>query len=112
MDGIHENAALLQQSGARADIHSDDPGGIQRLNQEAAKAMYYGRRAGIPITRDQALRWFTANAAWVHGLDSIVGTLEPGKMADVIVCSADPLSEYATAEQDYNDGWLIYDPND
>src|SRR5438067_10895092 len=48
MDGIHENAALLQQAGARADIHSDDPGGIQRLNQEAAKAMYYGRRARIP----------------------------------------------------------------
>src|SRR5256714_1680564 len=112
MDGIHENAALLQQAGARADIHSDDPGGIQRLNQEAAKAMYYGRRAGIPITRDQALRWFTANAAWVLGLDSIVGTLEPGKMADVVVWSADPLSVYAQAVQVYNDGWLVYDRND
>ena len=112
MDGIHENAALLQQSGARADIHSDDPGGIQRLNQEAAKAMYYGRRAGIPITRDQALRWFTANAAWVLGLDSIVGTLEPGKMADVVVWSADPLSVYAQAVQVYNDGWLVYDRAD
>jgi len=112
MDGIHENAALLQQSGARADIHSDDPGGIQRLNQEAAKAMYYGRRAGIPITRDQALRWFTANAAWVLGLDSIVGTLEPGKMADVVVWSGDPLSVYAQAVQVYNDGWLVYDRND
>ena len=112
MDGIHENAALLQQAGARADIHSDDPGGIQRLNQEAAKAMYYGRRAGIPITRDQALRWFTANAAWVLGLDSIVGTLEPGKMADVVVWSADPLSVYAQAVQVYNDGWLVYDRTD
>src|SRR5438477_5264456 len=112
MDGIHENAALLQQSGARADIHSDDPGGIQRLNQEAAKAMYYGRRAGIPITRDQALRWFTANAAWVLGLDSIVGTLEPGKMADVVVWSGEPLSVYAQAVQVYNDGWLVYDRND
>ena len=112
MDGIHENAALLQQAGARADIHSDDAGGIQRLNQEAAKAMYAGRRAGIPVTRDQALRWFTANAAWVLGLDSIVGTLEPGKMADVVVWSADPLSVYARAVQVYNDGWLVYDRND
>ncbi|PYP96301.1 MAG: amidohydrolase [Gemmatimonadetes bacterium] len=112
MDGIHENAALLQQAGARADIHSDDAGGIQRLNQEAAKAMYAGRRAGIPITRDQVLRWFTANAAWVLGLDSIVGTLEPGKMADVVVWSADPLSVYARAVQVYNDGWLVYDRND
>jgi imidazolonepropionase-like amidohydrolase len=112
MDGIYENAALLQQAGARAVIHSDDPGGIQRLNQEAAKAMYHGRRAGIPVTRDQALRWFTANPAWALGLDSIVGTLEPGKMADVVVWSADPLSVYAQALQVYNDGWLVYDRND
>jgi imidazolonepropionase-like amidohydrolase len=112
MDGIHENAALVQQAGARAVIHSDDAGGIQRLNQEAAKAMYYGRRAGIQITRDQALRWFTANPAWTLGLDSIVGTLEPGKMADVVVWSGDPLSVYARALQVYNDGWLVYDRND
>src|SRR2546426_4029323 len=112
MDGIHENAALVQQAGARADIHSEDPGGIPRLNQEAAKAMYAGRRAGIPITRDQVLRWVTANAAWVLGLDSVVGTLEPGKMADVVVWSADPLSVYARAVQVYNDGWLVYDRND
>jgi imidazolonepropionase-like amidohydrolase len=112
MDGIHENAALVQQAGGRPVIHSDDPGGIQRLNQEAAKAMYYGRRAGIQITRDQALRWFTANPAWVLGLDSIVGTLEPGKMADVVVWSGDPLSVYARALQVYNDGWLVYDRND
>ena len=112
MDGIHENAALVQAAGARPVIHSDSPSGTQRLNQEAAKAMYYGQRAGIPITRDQALRWFTANAAWVLGIDSLVGTLEPGKMADVVLWSADPFSVYAKALQVYNDGWLVYDRND
>src|SRR6266550_2109470 len=112
MDGIYENGALLQQAGARVVIHSDDASGIQRLNQEAAKAMYHGRRAGIPITRDQAVRLFTANPAWALGLDSIVGTLEPGKMADVVLWSADPLSVYARAIQVYNDGWLVYDRND
>ena len=112
MDGIHENAALVQQAGGRPVIHSDSESGIQRLNQEAAKAMYYGRRAGLPITRDQTLRWITANPAWVLGLDSIVGTLEPGKMADVVVWSADPFSVYARALQVYNDGWLVYDRND
>ncbi len=112
MDGIYENAALVQQAGGRVVIHSDDASGIQRLNQEAAKAMYHGRRAGIPVTRDQAVRWFTANPAWVLGVDSIVGTLEPGKMADVVLWSADPLSVYARAIQVYNDGWLVYDRND
>jgi imidazolonepropionase-like amidohydrolase len=112
MDGIHENAALVQQAGGRPVIHSDSESGIQRLNQEAAKAMYYGQRAGIPVTRDQALRWITANAAWVLGLDSVVGTLEAGRMADVVVWSHDPFSVYARALQVYNDGWLVYDRND
>jgi imidazolonepropionase-like amidohydrolase len=112
MDGIQQNAALLQQAGARITLHSDDPGGIQRLNQEAAKAMYDGQRAGIAVTRDQALRWITANPAWVLGIDSVAGTLEPGKMADVVVWSGDPFSVYAKALQVYNDGWLVFDRND
>ena len=74
--------------------------------------LFRSRRAGIPVTRDQALRWFTANPAWALGLDSIVGTLEPGKMADVVLWSADPLSVYAQAVQVYNDGWLVYDRTD
>ena len=109
MDGILQNAPLLQQAGARAVIHSDSESGIQRLNQEAAKAMYGGLRAGIQVTRDQALRWFTANPAWVLGIDSVTGTLEVGKMADVVVWSADPFSVYAKAERVYNDGWLVFD---
>jgi len=112
MDGIHENAALNQAAGGRPLIHSDSPSGIQRLNQEAAKAMYYGQRSGIPVRRDQALRWITANPAWALGLDSVVGTLEPGKMADVVVWSGDPFSVYGKAVQVYNDGWLVYDRND
>jgi len=112
MDGIQQNAALLQQAGARTSLHSDDPGGIQRLNQEAAKAMYAGQHAGIPVTRDQALRWITANPAWVLGIDSIAGTLEPGKMADVVLWSGDPFSVYTKAQRVYNDGWLVYDRDD
>jgi len=112
MDGIHQNAALLQAAGGRTVIHSDSPSGIQRLNQEASKAMHAGLRTGIPITRDQALRWITANPAWALGIDSIVGTLEPGKMADVVLWSADPFSVYARALQVYNDGWLVYDRAD
>jgi imidazolonepropionase-like amidohydrolase len=108
-DGIPQNAALLQQAGARAVMHSDSPDGIQRMNQEAAKAMWAGRRAGIPITREQALRWLTANPAWVLGIDSLVGTLEPGKNADVVVWSGDPFSVYTRAELVYIDGALMYD---
>jgi imidazolonepropionase-like amidohydrolase len=111
-DAIPQNAALLEQAGARAIIHSDSEDGIQRLNQEAAKAMYAGRNAGINISREQAIRWLTANPAWALGIDSTTGTLEPGKAADVVVWSGDPFSVYSKAEKVYNDGWLVFDRQD
>jgi imidazolonepropionase-like amidohydrolase len=111
-DGIPENAALVQQAGAIAIIHSDSEDGIQRLNQDAAKAMYAGRHAGLGVTREQAIRWITRNPAWALGIDSVTGTLEAGKAADVDVWSGDPFSVYAKAEQVYNDGWLVFDRND
>ncbi len=107
-DGVRENAALLEQAGARAIIHSDSPVGIQRLNQEAAKAMHAGRRAGIAITDDQALRWITINPAWALGIDAKTGTLEAGKLADVVVWSGDPFSVYSKAERVFIAGELVY----
>ena len=109
MDGIRENAALLQAAGARVVIHSDSGEGIQRLNQEAAKAMYAGQRAGLDISRDDAIRWITAEPAWALGIDDVTGTLEVGKAADVVLWSGDPFSVYTRAEQVYNEGALVYD---
>ncbi len=111
-DAVPQNAALIQQAGARAIIHSDDAVGIQKLNEDAAKAMYAGQHAGIKVTREQAIRWITANPAWALGIDSVTGTLEPGKAADVVLWSGDPFSIYSKAEQVYNEGWLVYDRND
>ncbi len=51
----------------------------------------------------------TSNAARSLGIDGRVGTLEPGKMADVVLWDRDPFSVYAHAERVYVDGALIYD---
>jgi imidazolonepropionase-like amidohydrolase len=111
-DGIPWNAALVQQAGARVIIHSDSPEGIQRLNQEAGKAMHAGRQAGLAVTREQAIQWITRNPAWALGVDRETGTLEPGKVADVVVWSGDPFSVYTKAERVFNDGWLVFDRTD
>ncbi|MEM7152223.1 MAG: amidohydrolase [Myxococcota bacterium] len=108
-DGIRENAALLFAAGGRPIIHSDSPVGIQHLNQETAKAMYAGRRMGMTISDEDALRWMTANPAWALGIDGEVGTLEPGKVADIVVWSGDPFSVYSRVEQVYIEGELVYD---
>jgi imidazolonepropionase-like amidohydrolase len=112
LDATNANAALVHRAGARAIIHSDDAMGIQRLNQEAAKALAAGREAGIEISDDEAIRWITANAAWALGLQDRVGTLEPGKNADVVIWSGHPFSVYSRAEQVFLDGALLYDRND
>jgi imidazolonepropionase-like amidohydrolase len=108
-DEIHENSAQITQAGAKAVINTDSPDGIQRMNQDMAKAYYAGLRAGITLTRDQAIRWVTANPAWVLGIDKLTGTLEPGKMADVVLWSGDPFSVYSKAEKVWNEGWLAFD---
>src|SRR3546814_10012833 len=84
-DAVEENAALVQAAGGCAIIHSDDAVLIQRLNQEAAVALSAARRAGIPIRKADAIRWITANPARALGIADKVGTLEPGKNADVVL---------------------------
>ena len=109
LDGVKANAAMVQAAGGRAIIHSDDPSGSQRLNQEAAKAMAAGNAVGIRITPDDAIKWFTANSAWALGLDDRIGTLESGKNADIVLWSGNPFSVYTRAERVWIDGALRYD---
>jgi hypothetical protein len=93
-------------------IHSDDAMGIQRLNQEAAKALAAGREAGIQISDDEALRWITANAAWTIGAAGRGRHARAGKRGDVVIWSGHPFSVYSRAEQVFVDGALLYDRND
>jgi imidazolonepropionase-like amidohydrolase len=108
-DGIPENLALFTEAGGRAAVHSDSPIAIQILNQAAAKALAAGRAAGVKLDENDALRWLTANPAWLLGIENQVGTLEVGKRADVVVWSEDPLSVYAHADLVYIDGRLVLD---
>ncbi|MEV9241986.1 amidohydrolase family protein, partial [Klebsiella pneumoniae] len=89
-------------------VHSDSAEGIQRLNQEAAKVMAQAKLAGIDIPPERAIRWLTANAAKSLGVEQRTGTLEAGKMADVVVWNGNPFSVYAKAEQVYVDGARLY----
>ena len=111
-DAIPENAALIHNAGACVVIHSDDQNGIQRLNQEAAKAQADGRRIGIDIPDEQVISWFTLNAARAMGIDEQTGSLATGKMADVVLWNGDPLSVYSRPEMVWVDGALLYDAND
>ena len=109
IDAIRANIALAHQAGVRVAVHSDDPSGSQRLNQEAAKAIAAGKAAGINISEDEAIKWLTINPAWQLGLDDKIGSIQPGKNADLVLWSGDPFSVYARPEKVWIDGAMLYD---
>lgn len=108
-DGILENAAFLQREGACVVIHSDDQNDIQRLNQEAAKAQAAGLRLGMDIPDATVIQWITLNPAKAMAIDGVTGSLEVGKMADVVLWNGDPLSVYSRPEKVWIDGALMFD---
>lgn len=111
-DGIKENIPLVHKAGACAIVHSDSEVGIQRLNQEAAKAWADGKKVGINIPEEEAWQWLSLNPAKSLGIDTKTGSLVPGKMADVVIWSGNPFSVYSKADQVYIDGALMYDRSD
>ena len=108
-DMVRENAALVHDAGACAIIHSDSALDIQRLNQEAAKALVAGQRRGMDIDEADAIAWVTRNPAEAMGIDEVTGSIEVGKAADLVIWNQNPMSVYARALLVYIDGVLVSD---
>ena len=80
----YENAALLAKAGVKVVLMETDTHNARNLRQQAGNAVSYG------MTWDQALRAVTLSPAEVFGVADRYGSLEPGKVADVVVWSGDP----------------------
>ena len=108
-DGIRENLGVVHKAGGCAMIHSDHPVSIQHLNQEVAKALAAARKGGLDIPRAEAWEWLSYNPARLLGIADRTGSLEPGKMADVVLWDGDPFSIYTHAEKTFVDGAITAD---
>ena len=108
-DGIKENIAYVHAAKGCAIVHSDSPIGIQRLYQEAAKAMAASNRAGLPVKPEEAWLWLSYNPAKALGIADQTGSLEPGKRADVVMWNGDPFSVFTRPEKVWIDGALLFD---
>ncbi len=111
-DSIRENIPLVHKAGACAIVHSDSEVGIQRLNQEAAKALADGNKAGLNISQGEAWTWLSANPAKLLGIGDKTGALKPGLNADVVLWSGNPFSVYSRADIVFVDGARVFDRHD
>ncbi len=98
-DAIPYNAAIMHRKGVLVSLNSDSAELMRRLNTEAAKAMKYGG-----LTEDEALALVTINPAKQLDLDHRVGSIEPGKDADLVIYDKHPLSTYAKVQRVLIDG--------
>ena len=106
-DAIPYNGALMHNAGVVVSFNSDDRELARHLNHEAGKAVKYG---GVPD--EEALKFVTLNPAKQLRIDQYVGSLQPGKHADLVIWNRTPLSPLSRCEQTWIDGRKYFDLDD
>jgi imidazolonepropionase-like amidohydrolase len=103
IDAIPQNAYLLWKSGVLVSLHTDNPV-VEERNyiEQAAIITHYG------TPEEAALQMVTINPAKILGIDNRVGSIDPGKDADLTLWSGDPLELTSKAETVFIDGKLVY----
>ena len=86
----YENAAVLAKGGVKVALLETDTHNARDLRQQAGNAVSYG------MAWDQALRAVTLAPAEIFGVGDRYGSLDAGKVANVVVWSGDPF-EFTTA---------------
>jgi imidazolonepropionase-like amidohydrolase len=90
-----ENAAMLRRAGVNVVLvgAGGEAFNVRNIRQEAGNAVAYG------MSWDDALRAVTLGPAEAFGVAGQIGTLQPGRDANVVVWSGDPFEFSTRAEQ-------------
>ncbi len=104
---VFKTGAVLEKAGVRVAYHTDDWITDSRFFFRSAAL---GVRAGM--SRAGALKALTLAGAEMMDLGGRIGSLEPGKDADFVVLSGDPLSTYSKVEQTWVEGKKVFDRSD
>ncbi|RME41843.1 MAG: amidohydrolase, partial [Planctomycetota bacterium] len=84
-DAVYRCAAVLDKAGVRFCFASESAAGAYNLPIEAGMAVAHG------LPRERAEYALTLGAARILGIDDRVGSIEPGKIADLVVTTDTPL---------------------
>jgi len=99
-----KTGGVLERAGVLTAVHTDDYITDSRLFLRSAALSVRGG-----MSRDGALRALTINGARMLDLDDRVGTIEPGKDADFVILSGDPLSVYTHVLETWVEGRRVFD---
>jgi imidazolonepropionase-like amidohydrolase len=100
-DMIYANPGVLARAGVSIAFRTNSASDSRNLPYDAALATAYG------LDPDEALRALTINAARMFGAADRIGSIEAGKVADLIVTSGDPLDVRTTTRYLFIRGDLI-----
>jgi len=103
-DAIPYNAAIMTRKGVLVALNSDSAEEARHMNHEAAKCMKYGG-----LTEREALALITLNPAKELHIDGRVGSIDPGKDADLTIYNRHPFSVYAVVQKVLIDGEVYFD---
>jgi hypothetical protein len=81
----YQAAGELSKAGVTFAFSSGGYDGVRLIPFQAAMSVAWG------LNRDEAIKALTINAAKIYGADKVVGSIEPGKLANLIVVNGDPL---------------------
>lgn len=105
-DVIPMAASILLRAGVVTSVNTDSFSGLAPLNLDAGKVLRYG------ISEADALKLLTINPAKQLGVERRVGSLEPGKDADISIWRGHPLSVYSRCVKTLVDGEVFYERRD
>lgn len=96
------NPGVLNRAGVLVALQMDGGSETQWLPLAAGLAVREG------MDEKEAFKALTINAAKILGVAERIGSLEPGKDADLAVFSGNPFHTYTICERTYINGQLVY----
>jgi imidazolonepropionase-like amidohydrolase len=97
-DRAPSSPAALQKAGVKFAFYFEGVGAPKDALKNAKKAIDAG------LAGDAALRAFTLNAAEILGVGDRLGSIEPGKIANLMVTDGDPFNEKTKVKMTFVDG--------
>lgn len=100
-DAIYSNPGVLARAGVQIAFRTNDAADSRNLPYNVALATAYG------LDPDEGLRSITINPARIWGVADRYGSVEVGKVANIIVTTGDPLDVRTTVRHLFIRGQLV-----